>query len=149
VLIDTTARYTDELRVMWAQRAATARQAGVAAMVDGLLAIWFTAASIAADTAAVRSVRAMLRRTDGEGYALACEALAAADLRPLASKIVAPTLVISGDDDIPSFLDSARWLSTHIAGAKLAWITKARHASVAERPQEALALMRGFLTSGD
>ena len=104
VLIDTTARYTEELRAMWAVRAAGAREDGVASLIDGLLKIWFTPQSIADDTAAVRYVRSALQRSPGEGYALACEALAAADLRPLAGKIAAPTLIVCGDDDIPSFL---------------------------------------------
>jgi 3-oxoadipate enol-lactonase len=76
---------------------------------------------------------------------LACEALAEADLRTAAARITAPTLVICGDDDIPSFLDSARWLASNIKGARLEWIGKACHASVFERPSEALAIMRNFL----
>lgn len=145
ILIDTTPRYTDELRAMWAQRAAAARHAGVKALVDGLLKIWFTPQSVADNTEAVRYVRAALEKSSGEGYALACEALAAADLRAAAAKIAAPTLVICGDDDIPSFLDAARWLENNIKGAHLAWLARARHASVIERPSEALALMRTFL----
>src|ERR1700731_3385831 len=82
VLIDTTPRYTDESRRMWAERAAIARSTGVASLIDGLLRIWFTDAFVAADPAAVRYVRETLRRCSGEGYALACEALAAAELRP-------------------------------------------------------------------
>ncbi len=145
ILIDTTPRYTDELRAMWAQRAAAARSTGVKALVDGLLKIWFTPQSVADNTEAVRYVRAALEKSSGEGYALACEALAAADLRAAAAKISAPTLVICGDDDIPSFLDAARWLEANIKGAHLAWLAKARHASVIERPSEALAIIGKFL----
>jgi len=147
-LIDTTPRYTDELRAMWAERAASARNAGVSTVIDGLLKIWFTPASIAENPPAVQYVRAALQRSPGEGYALACEALAAADLRPLAAKITAPTLVICGDDDIPSFLDSARWLAAAIKGARLEWIPRARHASVLERPDRALAILQKFLSKG-
>jgi 3-oxoadipate enol-lactonase len=128
VLIDTTPRYSEELRAMWAQRAATARAAGVAALVDGLLQIWFTSGSIAANTAGVRYVRSALERTSGEGYALACEALANADLRANAAEIDAPTLVVCGDADIPSFLDAARWLEANIRNARLRWITDVKHA---------------------
>jgi 3-oxoadipate enol-lactonase len=145
ILIDTTPRYTDELRAMWAQRAAAARGTGVKALVDGLLKIWFTPQSVTDNTDAVRYVRAALEKSSGEGYALACEALAAADLRAAAGKIAAPTLVICGDDDIPSFLDAARWLEGNIKDAQLAWLAKARHASVIERPSDALAVMRKFL----
>jgi 3-oxoadipate enol-lactonase len=149
VLIDTTPRYTDELHSMWADRAASARSAGVSTLIDGLLKIWFTPVSVAENTAAVRYVRSALQRSPGEGYALACEALAAADLRPLAAKIAAPTLVICGDDDIPSFLDSARWLTANIKGAQLEWIARAKHASVLERPAQALFILRKFLQQHD
>ena len=145
VLIDTTPRYSDELRAMWAERAASARNAGIGVLIDGLLNIWFTPASIAENTAAVQYVRSALQRSPAEGYALACEALAAADLRPLAAKITAATLVICGDDDIPSFLYSARWLAANIQGAQLEWIAGAKHASVLERPDQALTMLLKFL----
>jgi len=64
---------------------------------------------------------------------------------PRSAKIPAPTLVVCGDDDIPSFLDAARWLTENIHGAQLEWIAKAKHASVIERPDQALALLRNFL----
>jgi len=147
VLVDTTPRYTDEMRRMWAERAATARTAGVPALIEGLLKIWFTPDFVAQDAPAVRYVRETLQRTSGEGYALACEALADADLRRSASQIAAPTLVVCGDDDIPSFLDAARWLAENIRGAELAWIKGARHASVLEKPQEAVRVIGEFLTA--
>ena len=145
ILVDTTPRYTDEMRAMWAERAATARTKGVAAMVDGLLKIWFSANATANNPAAVNYVRDTLGRADGEGYALACEALARADLRDRAPKIKARTLVICGDDDIPSFLDAARWLSANVAGAELSWIPGTRHASVIENSQNAVRTMKTFL----
>lgn len=145
VLIDTTPRYVDEMRHMWAVRAKTAREEGVSALIDGLLKIWFSDDAVARNTPGVQYVRSTLARCSGEGYALACEALAAADLRADAARISAPTLVICGDDDIPSFLDAARWLLANIADAKLAWIPGTRHASVIEKPEHAVRLLRGFL----
>jgi 3-oxoadipate enol-lactonase len=147
VLIDTTPRYTEEMRATWAERAATARTRGAAALVEDLLKVWFSADFLAQDPPAVRYVRSTLGRTSGEGYALACEALAAADLRNGATKIRAPTLVICGDDDLPSFRDAAEWLAGSIESAKLAWIGGARHASVLEQPDRACTLLRGFLAS--
>jgi 3-oxoadipate enol-lactonase len=146
ILIDTTPRYTDEMRAMWAERAAGARQAGPAALIDGLLKIWFSAAAIERNGPDVQYVRSTISRCSGEGYALACEALAAADLRGLSTQIKAPTLVICGDDDIPSFLDAARLLSSGISRATLSWIPQARHASVLEQPDIGVQLIREFLT---
>jgi 3-oxoadipate enol-lactonase len=145
ILIDTTPRYTPEMRRMWAERAATARTDGTPALIDGLLKIWFSAGAIARNDPGVAYVRAALARCSGEGYAKACEALARGDLETLAPQIKSPTLVVCGDDDIPSFLDAARWLAGNVPGAELAWIAGTRHASVLEKPQDGVALMRGFL----
>ncbi len=145
VLIDTTPRYTDEMRAMWGQRAATALAGGVKAMVPDLLKIWFSAPFLEGDPAAVQYVRSALTRCSGKGYALACDALAKADLRDEAARIEAPTLVLCGNDDVPAFLDSARWLADNISDASLEWIPGTRHASVLERPDIAMAKMRDFL----
>lgn len=145
VLIDTTPRYTEETRRMWAERAAAARSAGVASLIDGLLRIWFTDAFVAADPPAVRYVRETLRGCSGEGYALACEALAAAELRPLAPEIKAPTLVICGEQEMPAFLDAARWLGATIPGARNAWLAPARHCSILEQPDAFRRALRSFL----
>jgi 3-oxoadipate enol-lactonase len=145
ILIDTTPRYTDEMRSMWAERAASARQAGPASLIEGLLKIWFTPAAIARNGPDVQYVRSTIGKCSGEGYALACEALAAADLRALSAQIKARALVVCGDDDIPSFLDAARLLSSTIGGAKLSWIPQAKHASVLEQPDAGVKLIREFL----
>jgi 3-oxoadipate enol-lactonase len=146
VLIDTTPRYVDEMRHMWSVRAKTAREQGVAALIEGLLKIWFSDEAVARNAPSVQYVRSALARCPGEGYALACEALAAADLRPDVERIAAQTMVICGDDDIPSFLNAARWLQQNIANATLEWIPGTRHASVIEKPEHAIRLLRGSLS---
>ena len=148
VLIDTTPRYTDESRRMWAERAAAARGKGVASLVDGLLGIWFTDDFVAADPPAVRYLRDTLGRCSGEGYALACEALAAADLRPLAPDITAPTLVVCGEQELPPFLDAARWLAGNIRGAHPLWLAPARHCSVLQQPDAFRRGLGAFLGLG-
>jgi pimeloyl-ACP methyl ester carboxylesterase len=55
---------------------------------------------------------------------------------------------VCGDDDIPSFLDAARWLAATIPQAELAWFKGAKHASVLEQPDEARRLTREFLLGG-
>jgi 3-oxoadipate enol-lactonase len=145
VLVDTTPRYTDEMRRMWAERAGTARSKGVAVMVDALLGIWFSKQAIAQNDAGVSYVRETLTHCNGEAYAVACEALAAADLRAALGSIRAKTLVVCGDDDIPSFLDAARQLAGSIPDTRLEWISGTRHASVLEKPADAVALLGSFL----
>ncbi len=81
LLIDTTPRYTDQMRAAWHERANVARTQGVGAMTDHLLDVWFTSDAIAANGPSMRYVREQFAKCSGEGYALACEALAGADLR--------------------------------------------------------------------
>jgi 3-oxoadipate enol-lactonase len=145
VLMDTTPRYTDEMRGMWAVRAKQAREEGVASLLDSLLPIWFTPEFVAADPPAVRYVRDCFEHDSGEGYALACEALAAADLRPLTPSISAPTLIVCGDQEMPPFLDAARWLEANIRGARLQWLSPARHASVLQQPEAFVRAASKFL----
>src|SRR5262249_15435554 len=109
VLIDTTPRYDDTARQMWDERARAARTKGVASLLETLLQIWFTADFVRQDPPAVRYVRACFAAASGEGYARACEALAAADLRPLVPDIAAPTLVLCGAEELPAFRDAAEW----------------------------------------
>src|SRR5262249_15764045 len=130
---------------MWVERARAARTAGVASLIDGLLKIWFTDAFVANDPPAVRYVRDRFARASGEGYALACEALGAADLRSLATGIRAPTLIFCGKDELPPFQDAARWLQQNIAGARLEWLAPANHASVLESPVDFVSRTRNFL----
>ncbi|HVB66812.1 MAG TPA: alpha/beta fold hydrolase [Acetobacteraceae bacterium] len=145
ILADTTPRYTDEMRAMWVSRAAAARRDGVPSLVPGLLKIWFTAPFLEQGPPAVRFVRETLSACDGEGYALACEALGAADLRPLAARIAAPTLVLCGDAESAAFQDAARWMAEHIGAARLEWIAQAAHCSVREQPEQWRNLLAGFL----
>lgn len=146
VLADTTYRYVEPMRAMWAQRAAGARREGVLSLIEGILKIWFTDEFIAQDGPAVRYVRECFAAMAGEGYALACDALAAADTEALVPRIQAPTLVVCGDQDIPSFLDAARWLKQHILSSRLEWLTPAKHCSVMEQPDTFALLLRGFFT---
>lgn len=145
ILMDTTPRYTDEMRGMWAVRAKQAREQGVASLLDSLLPVWFTDTFIGADPPAVRYVRDCFASDSGEGYALACEALAAADLRPLAPRIAAATLVICGEQEIPAFRDAARWLEANVRGARLQWLSPARHASPLQQPEAFVRAAGAFL----
>jgi 3-oxoadipate enol-lactonase len=145
VLCDTTPRYTDEARDMWVVRAAAARKDGAASLLPSIEKIWFTPGFVAANPPAVRLVRDTFRACSGEGYALACEALGAADLRDLAPRIEAPTLVVCGADEGQAFKEAAVWLRDTIAGARLEMIPSAGHASVLEQPVLIEGLLREFL----
>lgn len=81
----------------WRERAATVREHGIGAVVDAVLANWFTEAFD--DAEAVADLRAAFLACDPEGYAQCCDAIATMDLRPGLGRIAAPTLVVAGAQD--------------------------------------------------
>jgi 3-oxoadipate enol-lactonase len=78
----------------WLDRAATVREHGVEAVADAVVGRWFTERFAERD-----AWRRHLVATPAEGYARACEALAAMDLRADLARIEAPTTVILGRHD--------------------------------------------------
>jgi 3-oxoadipate enol-lactonase len=145
VLADCTPRYTDEARANWPVRAAAARRDGVASLIPTLLRIWFTPQSVAEDGPNVRFVKETLAACSGEGYALACEALATVDAREQARRIAAPTLVLHGSEEGQPFKDAAAWMRENIRGSRVEVVPMAGHASVRERPEHVVRLLRDFL----
>jgi 3-oxoadipate enol-lactonase len=80
----------------WQERAEVVRRDGLGAIVDAVMARWFTTA---ADERIVASARAMFVSVPREGYARCCEALRDADLTEEIGRIEAPLLVIGGAED--------------------------------------------------
>lgn len=127
----------------WRDRAALVRAQGMAPLVEQVVARWVTPASLQGPAA--QGLRAMLRRTDPEGYAGAAEAIAAADLTMATRGLRQPTLVLVGDGDVATPLASAEALRDAIPGARLEVVADAAHIPTMERPAEVMAAMRRFL----
>jgi 3-oxoadipate enol-lactonase len=91
----------------WLERAATVREHGVEAVADSVLGRWFTERFPDPEP-----WRRHLLATPAEGYARACEALAAMDLRDDLARIEAPTTVILGRHDPVVHEENRRLLAT-------------------------------------
>jgi 3-oxoadipate enol-lactonase/4-carboxymuconolactone decarboxylase len=128
---------------LWQGRAATVRAQGMAPLVEQVVARWVTPASLQSPGA--QGLRAMLRRTDPEGYAGAAEAIAAADLTEATRSLRLPTLVLVGDGDAATPLASAEALRDAIPGARLEVIADAAHIPTVERPEAVTTAMMRFL----
>jgi 3-oxoadipate enol-lactonase len=61
------------------------------------------------------------------------------------SEVKAPTLVLTGDEDVPDIHQIAERLATEIPGAKRATIADAAHLPNLERPEEFDRIVLGFL----
>ncbi|MDJ0391642.1 3-oxoadipate enol-lactonase [Roseomonas sp. E05] len=129
----------------WQERAATVRAQGMAPLVEPVVARWVTPAALHAPAA--QGLRAMLRRTDPEGYAGAAEAIAAADLTEATRRLRLPALVLVGDGDQATPLASAAALCDAIPGARLQTIADAAHIPTVERPEAVTEALRIFLAA--
>ena len=106
----------------WRDRAALVRAEGLSAIVDAVLARWFTPRFV--DAAPYRD---MLLSVDPEGYARCCDALAAWDVRGALAAVRAPTLVIAGADDPSTPPETVEQISAAIPDARFEVIEQAAH----------------------
>ncbi|MGO1561099.1 Beta-ketoadipate enol-lactone hydrolase [Actinomycetales bacterium JB111] len=131
----------------WIGRAATVREQGLEAIVDPVLANWFTPSF---DDAATRAdMRERFLACDPEGYAQCCEAISTMDLRDGLGTIVAPTLVIAGRDDPSTPPEKSREIVDGIVAgggsARLEVVGPAAHISAVEQPGAVTGLIVEFL----
>jgi len=132
-------------REVWEGRANTARNEGVAALVDAVIGRWFTEDFRSRHPDECARIRAMILRTSDEGYAACCEALAEMDLRDDLELIPVPTLVLCGDADAGTPVAKTReWVAT-IEGARLEVIRKAAHLVNVEQREAFDKTVLGFL----
>jgi len=130
----------------WFERAATVREAGtVEVIADAVVARWFTPGWAANHKDIVRFHREMLVSSPVEGYASCCEAIAGLDVRSELSRIIAPTLVISGAEDpaIPPVHQQA--IVAAVRGARLETIADAAHVLSAQHPARVNELILEYI----
>jgi len=118
----------------WHDRAALVRSQGMPPLTDMVVPRWFTPAFLARAPEQVATVVAMLNGTNPEGYAGCGEAIAALDLRPQLGNVKAPTLVLSGAEDIAAPPSVGAYTARNIPGARLTVIQAASHFAHFEKP---------------
>jgi 3-oxoadipate enol-lactonase len=147
VLANTAARSGTEQG--WNDRIAQVCRGGLQSIEAALLGRWFSADFMARDPATVDRVRQMLLTTPVDGYAAACGAIRDMDLRPLASMIARPTLVISGGSDNSTPPSEGAWLAAQIPRAEHLTLPAAHLANVEAADAFTDALLAFFSRSGD
>ncbi len=146
VLADTTAQVPPAAAVMWAERAATARQAGMHALVDGTLSRWFTEPFRLAQPVLMARIGDMISNTSVEAYAGCCAALANTDNLAALRQATQPVLVIVGAQDQATPVASAQAIVNHWPGAQLITLSDAAHLSNIEQAPAFNAAVVAFLT---
>ena len=129
------------------ERVAEVRSGGYLDSVEPALARWFTPAFAAARPDAVQVVRERMLANDVRAYADAYEVFATGDaeLVPLAPRIHAPTLVITGEDDQRSTPAMAERLAAALPNGRAVVVPGVRHLLPIEQPALLAELVRDFL----
>lgn len=104
---------------LWEERMQVATTEGMGALVEGVIARWFSTDYPQREPHRFAAAKARFLSTDPNGYAGVCAALRDADLRDSAGSISTPTLIIGGTADQATPIEHARWLNEHIAGSQL------------------------------
>ena len=132
-------------RENWLGRADTVTKQGMGVIVDGIMGRWFTPAMAHTAPGRLAFLREKFLALDPMGYAACCRALADTDWRQALGSIAVPTLVVAGEHDPVTTPAMMRDLADAIPGARFEIVTDSSHIFVAERPDEANALLSAFL----
>jgi len=131
-------------RGLWDERISTVSMQGMAPLVEGLGARWFSSGFAIANPAAVLGAEATLREVQPRGYAECCAALRDFDVTAELGAVRAPTLVIGGAQDIATPPERAEALHDLIPGADLLMLDSG-HLSNVEQAEEFSEAVSGFL----
>jgi 3-oxoadipate enol-lactonase len=144
-LADTTSRWPPGAAAMFGQRAATALTSGMAPLVEGTLARWFTPEFHGSNPAAVARIGEMILTTPVAGYVACSEAIPRIDYTDRLREIRCPVLVIVGDRDPGTPVAMSQAIHDNAPGSQLEVIDHAAHLSNVEQPEAFNRTLRGFL----
>jgi 3-oxoadipate enol-lactonase len=130
----------------WHERVAAVQAGGIESIADAVLARWFTPAFASEHPEVIERMRAKLIATPAEGYIGCCEAIAAMDLTGDLPSIVAPTLVLAGEQDQATPPEHGRRIADLIPGARFQALSPAAHIATVERPDVTTATILRFLS---
>ncbi|MFZ4756665.1 MAG: alpha/beta fold hydrolase [Burkholderiaceae bacterium] len=136
-----------EQRTTVATRLDALARGGVAATLGSALERWFTPAFAAAHPEVLDRVRRVLLGNDPVGYLAAFRYFATCDdeLDAFGPKILAPTLVVTGEHDSGSTPEMTHRIAAGIRDARTAILPGLRHMAVVESPAIALEPIVSFL----
>jgi 3-oxoadipate enol-lactonase len=126
---------------LWEERAAAARERGMEAIVEPVLARWVLDAGLPSS----RGLREMLLRTPAEGYAAAADALRLAGAESVQGRIRCPALVLVGEQDAATPVSAAEALRAAVPGSTLRVIPSAAHIPTFEQAEAVTGALEAWL----
>jgi 3-oxoadipate enol-lactonase len=118
----------------WEQRADAVRRGGMEAVVEVVMARFFSARFRRDRADVVARFVDVLRRQSADGYVGTCLALRDADLRGEVERVRAPSLILVGSEDVSTPPSDAEFLRHSIAGSRTLLLDGVGHLCTVERP---------------
>jgi 3-oxoadipate enol-lactonase len=135
VLCDTSALIPEAAQPVIQERIDTARGEGLAALVDGTLARWFTPGYLKRKTPEAELIRRIFLATPAAGYIGCTEAIRRLNYLEALARIQCPTLILVGAEDPGTPVSASQAIHAKIAGSRLVVIPAASHLSNIEQAQ--------------
>ncbi|MEP7064511.1 MAG: 3-oxoadipate enol-lactonase [Gemmatimonadota bacterium] len=130
----------------WSDRIRAVREGGMTEAAELAMPRWLTREFRERRPDVAARFFAIARACPLESYLAACAALRDADLRRDLHRIVAPTLVIAGSEDLSTTVADGAYLRDNVPEAEME-VLEAAHLSNVERPEEFSELLTVFLKS--
>ncbi len=129
----------------WNTRIATVKNDGIGSIADNIMKVWFTAGYRTPENPDFVGYKAMLSRSEPEGYVGTCAALRDADLTESTRALKLPVLCMVGDEDGSTPPDLVRSTADLIDGARFEIVADAGHLPCIEQPGATAGLIRDFV----
>lgn len=145
VCADGRADAPDPFRAMWDQRMAAVSENGLAGIVEGTLATWFTEEWRAANPDALSKVRNMVLGNDPKGYIACCKALQKLDYLRRLGEVSIPVLYVGGSQDKGAAPEVMRAMAAATPGGVFHEVPDAAHVANINQPDAFNRAIADFL----
>jgi 3-oxoadipate enol-lactonase len=131
---------------MWDQRAALARDSGMAVIAEDTLPRWFTPATLESRPEVVDRARRQIVGTSQSGYIACTAALKGLDYLRRLGTVTRPALYIAGEADGAAPADAMREMAAATPGGRFEMVAGAAHIANMEKPEAYDRLLVDFLS---
>lgn len=147
ILCDTTSMVPEAMMPVWEDRIRTAREEGMAAMVEETLARWFSPGFRQKNPDIMAGIENMIVETPIPGFVGCSRAISRFDVHKDLNRISMPTLVMVGENDPGTPLAAARQIHEGIPHSLLVVLPEAFHLSNIEAAASFNENLLAFLAS--
>ena len=148
VLADGRADAPPPFQEMWDGRIGAVEAGGVEAIADATLGLWLTEGWRKANPERTAALRTMMVATDTAGYLACCHGLKQLDYLKDLGKVMAPTLCITGAQDLGAAPEVVKAIAQAIPGACYAEVPDAAHIANINNPEAFNAAIAEYLEIG-